>query len=293
MSANAASPRADAEAVYRKDAKDLVAGLVDGALRLQFVGSKSAQPRLRVRVTSANERAIDLIRESWASKLYVVRAKKAGGTATADFDGDEAISVLRYVSRRGVVHRRAAEIALSILKGKKDGTLTPEEFETARAELEKELSAVSESVERTREVRRINRKRKAGSDDPDVKTEPEEEPEKKFVTESVPTEEEVAKIVDLASEHRKWIEGFSASASAFRPATETDAGKRKIGRIVMATNKFPRGAAVASAIHEIVGGGKVGLTRPRIAFTTKKDLSKLRESFGTDRSDIVNFDALI
>jgi hypothetical protein len=293
MSTPVASPRLyDDCADSKRDAKDLLAGVADGSLRLSFIGSKSGQPRLRVRMVSPNEAAIEHVRSSWNTKVYVVRSKKNGGrTATADFEGDAAISVLRYVSRRGVVHRRAAEIALGLLKGIKEGGVSDEDFATIRAELEKELSAVAESEERTREVRKIVRKRKA--DDESGDAEDASPAEKKFVTEKFPTEDEVSSIVSTAEQHRKWIEGFVAASAAFRESTETDDGKRKGGRVIVATNKMPRGAAVSAAIREIVGGGKVGLARPRIAFTSKKEIGKLRNAFGNDRYDFVDFDKLV
>jgi hypothetical protein len=287
----------DASSDMKNDAKDLVAGIVDGALRLDFIKTKAGIPRLRVRVVSSNEAAILHVRGWWPSRVFTVRAKKSGGVlAIADFDGPSARAALRYVSSRGVVHRRAAEIALGMLKGVESGELSEKGFEKARAELEKELAAAAKTVERTREVRKVGRKRKAGEDVPApdaVPTADQPPVEKKFVTETVPTAEEVSSIVDAAAARRKWIEGFVSSSGVSRDAEDIGDDKRKTGRVVIVTNKMPRGLAVAAAVRELAGAGKLGLARPRVAFTSKKDLAKLREAFGNDRSGLVNFDALV
>lgn len=286
----------DASSDRRRAMKGRLAGIADGALRLQFTDTKSAGPRLRVRLVSSSEPALSHLRGAWSTKVFVVRAKKSGGsTVTADFDGDEAIGLLRYVARRGVVHRRAAEIAYALLDSMKKGTSTPDEFSTARAEIEKELALASDLVEVTREVKKVVRKRKAETvDGEDAPTSDETPVETKTVTEKVPTDEEISSVVEAIESSPGWIEGFVASAGVVRNATENETdGKRKIGRVIINTHKMPKGAAVASAVRKCVDAGKVGLVRPRVAFTTKKEVVALRKSFGDDIADLVDFESIV
>ena len=275
------------------DIRDYLAGVLDAGLdvsvkitRPKKTDGEAAGPAktFKTTVRLGDETLLNIVRTHFESSAMGVATTKAGGVrAWADFAGSSARQVLKIVAKRGVANRDVARATYACLKG-----VVP--FDDALAQIEAERKAV---VETTR-VDRIVKARKApapkAGDAEDGAPAPaaafEQEP--RIVSDVVATGAEIDRVVDMATDG--WLGGFLDATASVKPSVKAGVNGKgeKRGRIVLNTHKFPRALAVASGIKKLVGAGKVNAARPRLAFTTKKDVETLMKSDAAYK--ILNFD---
>lgn len=256
--------------VARDDLRNYCTGLVDAGLDVTVRASKldPEAKTFRVVVRLPSEELLKIVRSQWASSSATVSVSKSGvQRAWAEFTGDSARSLLRSVAKRGVANRTVAHAAYSFLKQ-----------EMTMEEAVREIEAARTREVKTRVVERIVKPKKKKGEEAD--------PPERVVEDIVPEDGEVDAVADLMTPG--WIGGFLDALATVRPARTTNTKRQ--GRIVVETRKLPGALAIAGGILKHVRAGKLNAARPRLTFSTKRDVDAL--SKGAAEARFVDFAAL-
>lgn len=266
-----------------EDIRDYLAGILDAGLditvkitRPKKTDGGDAEPvkTFRTIVRLGDENLLKTVRKHFESSAMGVTTAKAGGVrAWAEFAGSNARQILKIVAKRGVANRDIARATYACLKG-----VVP--FEDALSQIEAERNAVVEttSVERVVKARKPPVPKPSDTEGGAPAPPKAAETKPRIVSDISVTDVEVDRVVDMATDG--WLGGFLDATAIVKPSVDAGInGKgKKRGRIVLNTHKFPRAFAVASGIKKIVGAGKVNAARPRLSFTTRKDIEALMKS---------------
>jgi hypothetical protein len=234
-----------------------VGGIADATIDFKFserAGRPGKKTVLRVRLIGRNEGAMLFVRSAIGAKsIAFVSANKGSTRAVAEFSGESLVRLLGAVARHGVVHRRAAGIALAGLERGDD----PGAF---REELEKELSATTR-----------------------LETPSDGAP-------PAALDGDVAEMAEAISAEPGWLPSFIEGGAIVKPLAEKG-GRMKTGCISVNMRGMPRALAAATAIRRTVGAGCVKGKHARVSFSTKKGIAALRKKIG--EIETFDFDGIV
>lgn len=268
------------------DVRDYLAGILDAGLEIipkitnpkkkKSDGPDVPEPEpvktFKVLVRLTGEQPLSFVRKNFKSSSMGISTTKTGAVrAWAEFVGSDARKILKLVAKRGVANRDIARVAYAYFK---NGT----PFEDAVEQIAEEQATVTETttVERTINARKPKKAETSATGDGDDVQTPIPYPEPKIVSDIVATDVEIDRVIDMVTDG--WLGGFldaAATVKATIPESDDGSKKKRQGRIILDTRKFPRALAIAGGVKKAIGAGKITVIRPRLAFATKRDVDVL------------------